>query len=132
MKAKEFPLESEIISNSSYMDDIIDSVDTVESALKITKNITDILKWADFHIKNWVISSEKKDLSIGFGLFHFLDGIERVLGMSWLVVSSKKKGMILSQVNGIFDPLGLVAPFIIKRKNIIATFMGSQREDGLR
>ena len=73
IKAKEFPLESEIILNSSCMDDIIDTVcvDTVESALKITKNVTDNLKGADFHIKNWVISSEKKDLSIDFGLFHF-------------------------------------------------------------
>ena len=37
MKAKEFPLESGILINSSYMDDIIDSTDTVESAQKITK-----------------------------------------------------------------------------------------------
>ena len=153
MKAKEFP-ESGIIINSSYMDDIIDSTDTVESALKITKNITDILKGADFHIKNWVISSEKRDLPIEFELFHLLDGMERVLGMSWFVYGdhfkyavklkfSKKKGklriepdltvdeidtkipliltkrMILSQLNGIFDPLGLVSPFIIQGKILL-------------
>ena len=163
MKAKEFPLESGILINSSYMDDIIDSTDTVESAQKITKNITHILKGADFHIKNWVISSEKRDLPIEFELFHFLDGMERVLGISWYgdhfkyavkLNFSKKKGklriepdltvdeidtkipliltkrMILSQLNGIFDPLGLISVYS-KRENIIATFMGSWRKDWL-
>ena len=52
MNVDEFPVESKIIINSSYMDDIIDSTDDIEKARTITKNITNILGAADFKIKN--------------------------------------------------------------------------------
>ena len=154
MKAKDYPLETGVIINSSYMDDIIDSAKTFEQAKIITKNISKILKEADFHIKDWVISSDKH-IPVDFELFHFLDGVERVLGMSWVPYGdyfryavklnfSKKKNkirtepdlssadeienkipvnltkrMILSQLNGIYDPLGLVSPFVIKGKILL-------------
>ena len=121
------------------MYDIIDSTDDIEKARTITKNITKIL------------GSEKENDPVDIEIFHFLDGIERVLGMSWLphgdefkysvkLNFSKRKGkvrtepdlnlddidlnipvnlikrMILSQLNGIFDPVGLLTPFIIKGK----------------
>ena len=152
MKRDNFPVECETILNSSYMDDIIVSTDTLENADKITKNITNILKLGDFNIKEWTISTGcNRKQSVDF-----MDNVEKVLGMSWLVEGdyfqyivklnfSKKCGnlrcgpdlnkenfldaippkltkrMLLSQLNGIYDPLGLVSPFIIKRKNSLTT-----------
>ena len=153
MKREEFPKECNVILNSSYMDDIIDSTDTVENAQKITENITNILKSADFHVKQWVISPGHNNVA-DIELINFLDSAERVLGMSWMVHDdyfkdvvnlnfSKKTGnvrsesdlsienfdykipliltkrMLLSQVNGIYDPLGLISPFIIKGKILL-------------
>ena len=43
LKREEFPKECNVTLNSSYMDDIIDSKDTVEYAHKIAENITHIL-----------------------------------------------------------------------------------------
>ena len=152
-EAKSFPKESQIIKDSSFMDDIIDSTENVAKANILTKNISDILKKGNFHIKEWVISS-KNDINADFDLFEFSDGCERVLGMSWSVQNdcfnyevklnfSKKKGkirtepnikledignrlpsnltkrMILSQLNGMFDPLGLISPFVIKGKILL-------------
>ena len=150
MEANEFPEECQIILKSSYMDDIIDSTDSVEKAEIITKNITDILKRGDFHIKQWVVSSMNNDY-VDFELFKILDGFEKVVGMSWIVqgdlfmytveinFSKRKrnikpepdltiedfdikfppyltKRIVLSQLNGIYDPLGLLSPFIITGK----------------
>ena len=84
MGANEFPEECQIILKSSYMNDIIDSTDSVERAEIITKNITDILKRGDFHIKQWVVSSVN-NAYVDFEKFKFLDDFERVLGMSWIV-----------------------------------------------
>ena len=102
-------------------------------------------------MKQWVISPGH---TADFELINFLDGAERVLGMSWMVHEdyfkyvvklnfSKKKGnvrsepdllienfddkiplfltkrMLLSQLNGIYDPLGLISPFIIKGKILL-------------
>ena len=83
MKREEFPKGCNVILNSSYMDDIIDSTDTVENAQKITENITNILKSADFHVKQWVISPGHSNVA-DIELINFLDSAERVLGMSWM------------------------------------------------
>ena len=50
------PMEAEIVKESSYVDDIISSVETTEIAERVTNNITQILKAGNFHIKGWVIS----------------------------------------------------------------------------
>ena len=148
---EQLPIECEIIDKSTFMDDIIDSTDTVDNALKLTSNISTILKRGDFNIKEWIISCNDpynlKSIVIN-------DDAERVLGMKWVLLGDyfkftvnlkflnqrgnceidyKKsienfeqlvpnvitKRMILSQINGIFDPLGLVSPFIIRGKILL-------------
>jgi len=142
-----FPRESKIILNSSFMDDIIDSAENLEIVHRITKNVSEMLKKVDFHIKEWVVSNSDK-LYIDLKDFKITDiGSERVLGVSWdvsgdqfkydLDLNFSKRGrknesqdfdnllkipdiltkrIVLSKLNSIYDPLGLVGSFIIKGK----------------
>ena len=147
LKVQQYPQEADIIINSSYIDDIVDSVESYADASHITKNIGSILECGNFHIKGWIISGnelpeEKLILRAEF---------ERELGLCWapeidvlkfrieINFSKKSKGVhtehdllseddipgklpiltkriILSQVNGIYDPLGLLSPFVVKAK----------------
>ena len=73
-----------MIINSSYRGDIIDSVDSLDQAHTLTKDITDVLK-TDFHIKEWVISFECRVTSIKLQMFEAENELERVLGILWYV-----------------------------------------------
>ena len=152
MKRERHPMECATILKSSYMDDIIDCTDTIENAIKITSNFSNILKSGDFNIKQWVISPTYSDTDIE--AIDLADGAEKVLGMSWVLQGdyfrldvrlnfSRKRGklrsqsnvsvenfdekipsvitkrMLLSQLNSIYDPLGLLSPFIIKGKVLL-------------
>ena len=148
LKAQEYPQETDIIINSSYVDDIVDSVESYADALRITKNIDSILECGNFHIKGWTISGYKEPEEKVFLTTEF----ERVLGICWVpendslkfrikINFSKKikgihtepdllstddipaklpkvltKRIILSQVNSIFDPVGVLSPFVVIAK----------------
>lgn len=138
----ENPTAAEAIIHSSYVDDIIDSVNSLAEAKQITKGIDSILNKGGFEIKEWVFG--------GVGIPSNLDPIT-VLGINWLPgedvitfkvslnFSPKKRGIrtlpdislshvdslipltltrriVLAQVMGIYDPLGLLSPFLIKAK----------------
>ena len=147
MGMKKFPKEANIITRSSYVDDIVDSVATTEEAEIITNNVSFILKTGNSHIKGWIMSGNPDE----FEWKILLDNnCERVLGLRWIPetdtlifnvrvnfsrkikgnysqpnllpdklldkIPSLTKRMILSQINGIYDPLGLVPPFVVKAK----------------
>jgi len=171
MKRKEFPTAADLISKNSYVDDIIDSVKTMEEAVKTTNEADKILLSGGFAIKNWIISknpnlndsheSEDKVSKLNDQISNTEFGqcistknsskIQKVLGMQWVQSEDKfrftvkinfsprkrklhtgpdvkpdevsnhihhmlTKRMILSQINGIYDPLGLVIPFTVKAK----------------
>ena len=75
------PMEAEIVKESSYVDDIISSVETTEIAERVTNNITQILKVGNFHIKGWVISGHPLEKSSNTNLEK--SETERVLGTYW-------------------------------------------------
>ncbi|XP_068723850.1 uncharacterized protein [Montipora capricornis] len=55
--AKEiYPKASELLINNTYMDDIINSVDNVETAKKLTNEMETILSNGNFKIKEWIYS----------------------------------------------------------------------------
>ena len=80
MSYEEHPIESTMIQNNSYMDDIIHSVNGREKAEEITNNIDKVLDKGGFQIKNWVINGVSQSRSI-----HLVaeDACGRVLGMLW-------------------------------------------------
>lgn len=128
------PKAAEAITKNTYMDDICDSVDSVDEANKLTSAIDNVLKTGGFKVKKWTsnVSKDKQNQEVTIG---DEEGFERVLGMVWspkedmfsykvkidaTASEVKPKGLtkrkILSYVAGIFDPIGAGAPVLVKAK----------------
>ena len=123
-----------MIIGSSYVDDIIDSVDSYEHALQLTSDIDKVLKIGGFQVKGWTLS-DGADKVIKFNIE------EKVLGIIWNSSTDSfyfkvkmaefvnlnentetqclTKRAALSVVNGLFDPLGLVSPIIVRGKILL-------------
>ena len=58
LEEKNYPIEAKLIKKSSYIDDIIDSTETIDEALSLTENITKILRKGNFIMKGWNTSGD--------------------------------------------------------------------------
>ena len=147
INAKNFPTASQIIVQNSYMDDIPASVSNHVDAKKVMRDIEIILHDGGFKIKGWHISgdsqgktdTDNKDQRVVQSLLHKEEiedeGNEKVLGMNWNTESDSlffnvkdtidnssgklTKRVMLSKINSIFDPLGLLSPCTIKAKMLL-------------
>lgn len=57
------PRTAELLKNSSYVDDLIDSFPSKEQALNVAQDVQDMLKKGGFSIKSWQISGEASSRS---------------------------------------------------------------------
>ncbi|PFX19266.1 hypothetical protein AWC38_SpisGene16336 [Stylophora pistillata] len=136
------PEAAEVLTNDTYMDDNCDSADTAQEARKLMEDIDEVFKTGGFNVKGWISNkklAEKDNNEIEKGMNVFQGGEEKVLGTSWNFKTDKfffrvkadilklvdrpshvpvkmTKGMILSQVARIYEPIGFAATFIIKEK----------------
>ena len=121
------PHAAKTLKNNSYMDDILDSIHTVQQAQELTTGIDNVLEKGGFKVKAW---QSNKGLSNNRdqegGEVNVLTGSveDKVLGVVWNItedsfkfkvkneaiegLNSTKltKRSILSQVERIFDPTG--------------------------
>jgi len=136
--AKDLVRAKETILKSTYMDDCIDSVSTVEEAIELVRGLTEIWKHAGMEVHKWltnkpavieVIPVEKRAKE--FRLEEESEIAVKTLGLKWLASSdcftfdalSKlptkiTKRTFLSTLSRIFDPLGFLAAFVIRAKAI--------------
>lgn len=142
----EHPKAVEAIVRKHYMDDYLNSFETLEEAVEISQAIRDIHKEANFELKKW--SSNATALLEALGevsrtketikLENSID-TERVLGLIWkpnedslafnlnlaripqkiLQNDTPTKREALRIVMSLFDPLGLVSPVTIRAKQIL-------------
>ena len=139
------PKAADSIVGSSYVDDIVDSVPTVEEASSQTSGMDAILEKGGFKVKGWLIGG----LPVDSDSCENSESVS-VLGVWWhptrdiihfrvkLNFSTKCRGVrtgpdvtvdqlgdittlltrrrLLEQVMGLFDPLGLLSPFLLKAK----------------
>ena len=171
MGKNEFPDACNVVLKNTYVDDIVDCVKDQQTAVKLTKDIDELLKPGGFTIKRWYYSTrctEENENQMGtndvpsnvMGEIQVNQNkgeIQRVLGMIWdadldifkfdvhLNFSPKHrtlrtgpdlkledltteipltKRMILSQINAIYDPLGLAGPFIVRAKILMRQLWG--------
>lgn len=150
MHKEKYPRACQFILESSYVDDLIDSVKNMQCAEKLAKDTEEVLAKGGFFVKCWQ-STGTSDTLQGGELKESADGCVGVLGVSWnpaddtisfvvtLNFSKKKHGertepklereslpeslpsiltkrLVLQQVMGIYDPMGLVSPFTLLAK----------------
>ncbi|XP_062540958.1 uncharacterized protein LOC134208999 [Armigeres subalbatus] len=146
--SREFPRAATAVLENHYVDDYLDSVDSVYEAVELAREVKTLHQYAGFELRHWLSNSvdvleqigEKpsetpKNFVMGKDV-----GTERVLGLSWLPQKDiftfaiqfrenlkrlldgntyPTKREPLSLVMSIFDPLGLVANFVIHGKNLV-------------
>ncbi|KAG1650686.1 hypothetical protein GQR58_027818 [Nymphon striatum] len=137
----QYPGASQTVKLNSYMDDICDSVPTIEQANALIQDIESLLDSGGFHIKRWY-SNEKignfvdhtGQLSDQNGNFLNSPTRENILGLVWNRTSDLlfykmdpdknelsesrcyTKRIILSRVSRLFDPVGFLAAFLVRAK----------------
>ncbi|XP_028412195.1 uncharacterized protein LOC114535018 [Dendronephthya gigantea] len=135
-----YPEAAESLKKNSYMDDICDSVKSVEEAKKLTTDLDRVLETGGFHVKGWISNENLKEgISLvkddGLKLLQG-EGPEKILGVGWdgktdsltfkigaditemspTYGAKLTKRSILSYVARIYDPIGIAAAFIIRAK----------------
>ncbi|XP_062703997.1 uncharacterized protein LOC115255979 [Aedes albopictus] len=139
--AAEFPAAAEAVIKKHYVDDYLDSADTIDEAVRQAEEVRLVHSRGGFHIRNWMSNSEevlrrvgepstatKKHLSLD------KSGVtERILGMLWcpdkdefsysttleVATHPPTKRIVLRAVMSLFDPLGLMSSFVIHGKVLI-------------
>ncbi|XP_055528011.1 uncharacterized protein LOC129720559 [Wyeomyia smithii] len=143
--AQTHPVAAAAVVANHYVDDYLDSTDTVDEAIHLVSDVKTVHANGGFEIRHWLSSSpevlervggENSDKMKSFVLDK-TNAIERVLGMVWLPQEDvfsfsielrdglaqlllgeriPTKREVLSLVMSVFDPLGLVAVFLIHGK----------------
>ena len=127
---EEHPEAARCLLENTYMDDICDSVASLDVAEQRTREIDEILQDGGFKVKKWTLSYTNGHENDSNG-FVQVDEKERVLGIGWDQIEDNlfykvnpnklkqerlTKRTVLSQLSKIFDPIGLAAPVIIRTK----------------
>ena len=137
---QEFKLETaNTVERNFYVDDCLKSVESDQAAIRLVRELTELLKKGGFRLTKWVSNSREvvdsipekergtsvKDLDFDHA------PIERALGVQWRVSSDTfgfkitirdrpaTRREILSIISSVYDPLGFVAPFILPAKIIL-------------
>lgn len=131
------PAVCSIIKRDFYVDDLLSGCESEEKAIEIQQEINEVLEKGGFQLRKWTSNSVQLlenipedqrethgSLDLGF------EDTVKTLGIHWhpkadylnfnvQLQASKKsptKRIVLSEVSKLFDPLGLLAPVIIRAK----------------
>lgn len=137
LNKESYPEASKIISDNFYMDDLLFSTDTVEDAVKIKRQISDILGSAGFIIRKFLSNKPEvlNEISNSDNVDHLTVPIgeradSKMLGLHWnsekdvlfckveltMQVLVPTKRSVLSSIAKVFDPLGLFTPITVRGK----------------
>ncbi|XP_058817154.1 uncharacterized protein LOC131680459 [Topomyia yanbarensis] len=143
---QDYPAAVHAITKQHYIDDMLVSVESEKEALQIANDVRMIHAKAGFEMRNWISNSanvqaelhgataDEKNLSIGDE-----NATEKVLGMRWDTVTDRftyklsaryaqdllsgyqrpTKREVLRMLMMIFDPLGIIAHFLMFLKVLL-------------
>lgn len=143
------------ISKQHYVDDYLDSCDSEEEAIKCVKQVIFVHQKGGFEMTKWISNSKRVVESVPEHLraqvFHDLkidsENTERTLGLSWSPVNDEfvfelnfkkipvelsngfkipTKREVLRIVMSVFDPIGFLAPIIIKARVLMQNIWKSR------
>lgn len=134
--AKEFPEVSRVLQRDIFMDDILCGADNVESAINLRDDLKLVLGGASFKLNKWASNEIETLFPAHTGQqppvvlnFDNTDTM-KILGLWWnpttdtlcykvqkpIIPEILTKRLILSSIAKIYDPIGLIAPVVIKAK----------------
>lgn len=140
-----YPQAAESIVENSYMDDYLDSVDTVGEARDRISQVIEISKHANWEMHSWasnipdLFSDMPQIQTPNQSVFPVssIENVEKILGLKWVnvsddfifqvnknkisdeIISGEKvptKREFLSIIMSIFDPLGFLTPYTIRSR----------------
>ncbi len=135
-----YPMAAETVLKSTYMDDSIDSIETEEEGIELYRQLEALWSLAGMQVRKWILNSSKvvattpeADRATEISLGDDKDPVIKALGLSWeskedvLCIStadlppnlSLTKRNVLKRIAAVFDPLGLVSPFIVVAKILL-------------
>ncbi|XP_062704451.1 uncharacterized protein LOC134286794 [Aedes albopictus] len=146
--SSEFPEAAAAIIDKTYMDDYVDSANTIEEAITRSTQVREVHARAGFEMRNWVSNSRDVLHALGEAKIQepvviggdTQDNWERVLGLIWnpegdfLSFSTRFHGdldpyvfegrrptkrIVARCVMSLFDPTGMLSPFSIHGKMLI-------------
>ena len=136
--SEEKPNASETIDNSMYVDDVLDSCETIEEACSVRHDLSDVLSDAGFKLRKWLsnepsviaevpIEDRAQNIEINDG-----ENLptQKTLGVTWNAetdtftfqvklptTSSPTKRNVLSCIASLFDPLQFLSPFTVQARH---------------
>ena len=132
-----FPTAAQVIDSDIYIDDVMTGTETDEEATELLHQLKSFLHEGGFSIRRWCSNSAKVLDSVSpedrVSTVTPEDGkllpTMKTLGLTWnaqqdvfafnstgLPEGACTKRFILSRVSSIFDPLGFLAPFVVRAK----------------
>jgi hypothetical protein len=144
----EFPAAAETVQRNFYMDDLFKSEEDENTAVQTHENLTELLSRGGFRLTKWCSSSRdvlaripESELSPslkGLDLNQELP-VERALGVAWNTEldsfvfknptrkSATTQRQVLSLIATIYDPLGMIAPYILRSKIFLQSLWCAKR-----
>ena len=141
-EASRYPDVVNILLENMYVDDCLFGADSKDEAISLSNQLTDLLMAGGFPLRKWL--SNDSDLLEHIPIdwlqsvtddSQLLCGKHKLLGLTWLPKfdtlsfslecndseSKINKRIVLSSIAKLYDPLGLLAPLIIKCKIFMRT-----------
>ena len=136
----QYPIAARAVKRNFYMDDFFKSVKTTSDALELQQQLVVMLKRAGFNLTKWVsnvkevierIPESERAPSNKVVEEEIVMPVERALGVIWdtrldcFVYKVVKRDIadtrrkILSLIASLFDPIGFLAPFLVRAKLLL-------------
>ena len=135
----QYPLAADAVRNHCYMDDLMPSVATIEIAKETRKQLTELGNLAGFHLRKWMSNQAEvlkdipaEDRAQTIDLEENKLSTTKTLGVLWTAdldtfsfkysltpETELTKRKVLKKTATIFDPLGFLAPYVVRAKILI-------------
>jgi hypothetical protein len=132
-----YPAAAESVDNSMYVDDVLDSSETIESAQDLRRQLSDLLGLAGFWLRKW--SSNEPSVVASIPESDRLSAVEinkekpsktKTLGVLWDpqrdvftfrveppdANKTPTKRNVLTAIVAVYDPLQFLSPFLVRAK----------------